>query len=481
MQQGSEVTLEASAKRDRLHFTLDGEERAVNTRGCVRNLGGVSLVGEMDLARMNDAAFHSAHAKAVAEELVAQGVDVQMSQFSQAIVSPTSAHLQAAPHPSPPPAFVLDLCGAWGLAGLLVAQLVRCDGNPATRVLAVAEGEETATILNTLAKENGLGPDRYVATADRLVDLASRGEVVYGACASDLDDSAIDQSSRDAVGDSTACRWPGRRNEIPSTNRWSVVMASSLVEGSGLLKQGGLGDLELCRRFVCADGGDSGTGENRSATFVPGSLEVICQGLQRASLQSESRVQSGCCCGVDVTPVNAFGVANFRELDLSAAAPCDAEGTGQSDCGNTHADGIRAGAKPGCSGEEEAFLTAPVVCYELDLADVKAAPDGCLKRRTTRLQVRRGGTLHAVAYWYRQRPRAPAGSEYRVVLDTGPHASVHGQGYSSHFRQAAVLLAQPIEVVEGQCIDLSVFCNSSVGAVVQLLDFADTEALPERK
>ncbi|CAN0025645.1 unnamed protein product, partial [Ectocarpus sp. 12 AP-2014] len=203
--EGSEVSLGASSRVDRLRFTVNGQEgllynsvvaaetpseviaRGIGDRtvgeGSLRTAyksNGPVYLGEMDMARLNDGPFHASQAKAVAEALVAQGMEISMPAAARQ--GPRSRSVasssQTPAHHSPPPAFVLDLCGAWGVAGLLVANMERsADGAPATRVLAVAESEESAAILNAIAKENGLGPDRYVATADGLVDLASRGGV----------------------------------------------------------------------------------------------------------------------------------------------------------------------------------------------------------------------------------------------------------------------------------------------------------------
>lgn len=125
----------------------------------------------------------------------------------------------------------------------------------------------------------------------------------------------------------------------------------------------------------------------------------------------------------------------------------------------------------------EGFLTPSAVCYSLDLAEVKAGPDGCLPRRSARLLVHRDGTLHAIAYWYRQRlgPAAAAGpgETCAAVLDTGPIPSEGDDWSSSHFRQAAVLLKEPIAVTVGQCIELCVFCNTSKGVIVEVLSITD--------
>lgn len=518
--EGDELALGASADRDRLHFTLHGDEGAVvdSTAGwtaredTIGNVSGKSkgnavgdssgpcLLGEMDLARLNDGQFHLAHATAVAEALVARGVDTGIARScgshastnypaqqrpvtSSAAVAPVET--AAAP---PPPAFILDLCGAWGVAGLLVAQLERRDGSPATRVLAVAEGKEAAAKLNALAEENGLGPDRYLATSDELVEFISRGAVAarVGRVSNGLTNASGDRVCLETVpGGSNYC-WPGRDNGF----EWAVVMGSSLVEGSGLLKQGGLGDLELCRRFIQDDAGEADA--SLRATFVPGHLEVICQGLQRASLASENRVQHDSCCGVDVEPVNAFSVANFRELDLSDAARSEFDaGAGESGgvdtmqhsfCGRETT--TRAGNRCLSEGGEayltqEAFLTPPAVCYSLDLAKVQAGPDGCLQRRSARLHVRRDGTLHAIAYWYRQRlgpAAARPGNGAASTLDTGPvpRPGAGDDWCSSHFRQAAVLLKESIAVTAGQCIHLSVFCNTSKGVVIEVSGITDS-------
>eukprot|EP00752_Nemacystus_decipiens_P012097 g10724.t1 len=514
LSEGSELEFRSSAGLDRLHFTLNGEEGIVDeyafaggtqSEGASGSLGGASddrrkltvdgrnssssssssgggpvFLGEMDLARLNDGHFHLSHAHAVAQALAQQGVVVSMpprvSQgraFSSTPVrAPSSA--QVAP---PPPAFVLDLCGAWGVAGLLVAQLEHQAGaGPATRVLAVAESEDAAAVLNAIARENGLGPDRYTATADRLIDLASRGGVVEARPGGG--------ASRDPGGNDTASEraldrghetygWPGHGSELG----WAVVMASSVVEGSGLLKQGGLGDLELCRQFTSQGGRN---------VFVPGRLEVVCQGLQRASLFSENRVQSKDCCGVDVHPVNAFSVATFRELNLSGATPCGGESSAKAAAAAVAGPGKKAvGCEDGCTGreprtclgatlnankdedggdDEEAFLTAPLACYELDLARLQAGSDGCLERRSANLRVERAGTLHAIAYWYRQ------SFGTTVVLDTRPEP----HDSSSHFRQAAVLLKEPMVVTAGQCLKLCVFCNTSKGFVVQVVGVSES-------
>ncbi|CAM9571626.1 unnamed protein product [Scytosiphon promiscuus] len=559
--EGRNVRLGASAGLDRLRFAVNGQEGFVpnqlatgtapgdgaaglsshsmdtgstmtGSSGASTNGGHVHL-GEMDLARLNDGAFHSSHAAAVAEALSAQGVEAQMPTRPlkiptasegkattgwNSLPAPTSktppaalatagistiAHDNHLPPPSPPPpAFVLDLCGAWGVAGLLVAQLERREqsGTPATRVLAVAESGEAAAVLNAIARENGLGPDRYVATADRLIDLAANGgEIAHDSApgASGGDTSAVVHvggrqssaangragggSERGGSGDARGrpeFDWPTRGSGLA----WAVVMASSLVEGSGLLKQGGLGELELCREFVSHGGrfrsGGGGGGHAPPTAFAPGRLEVVCQGLQRASLLSENRVRSDRCCGVDVDPVNAFSVATFRELDLSKASPCC--GSGESTAAATAAAAGRnreqadrtgrdvnqrssAGRRASCGGrqrkegdeEKEAFLTEAAVCYDVDLADVRAGPGGCLERRPASLRVRRAGTLHAIAYWYRQNLGTA------VMVDTLPSTS-------SHFRQAAVVLKEPVEVEAGQSIDVCVFCHTSKGVVVQV-------------
>ncbi|CAN0238962.1 unnamed protein product, partial [Pylaiella littoralis] len=565
LHEGRDVRLEASAGLDRLRFALNGQKGFVADAGSIvadtatkpsegagrkgrndgkgegnlrtddsssssssRKVNGSVFVGEMDLARLNDGLHHLAHAHAVARALVARGTEVRVplrSTPSAPAAAPAPAHAAAPPSPCPP-AFILDLCGAWGVAGLLVAQLEHCaDGAPATRVLAVAESEEAASVLNAIARENGLGPDRYVATADGLVDLASRGRVAEEAPPAAV---AADGASRsygggggggggghialsgdpalafdrgslggDCCGSGKA--WPSRG----SGSGWAVVMASSLVEGSGLLKQGGLGDLEVCRRIVTDDSGNNSSvsdgGRTNATSFVPGRLEVVCQGLQRASLLSENRVLSEHCCGVDVDPVNAFSVASFRELDLSAATPCCcSSGSGSSAAAATAAAAAAAaaateknssregeditqcnsknsvgGSNQAAKGrgdnkeegdDEEVFLTAAVACYDLDLAGLRAGPDGCLERRSASLRVERAGTLHAIAYWYRQslgsaavldtRPAATACSDHRDASSSSP---------LSHFRQAAVLLHDPIPVTVGQRIDIG-SCTSILQA-----------------
>lgn len=606
MSDGDDVVLGASAGRDRLHFTLHGDDGAVidstagwaargdavgsvsgiseglagenslencdatskaNLSGAVGNGSGTSegnsavddhscgpcLLGEMDLARLNDGQFHLAHATAVVEALVARGVDTAIpcswrSQTSTRNAAQASTNCPAQQRPvmilsaemasvetavaAPPPAFILDLCGAWGVAGLLVAQLERRDGSPATRVLAVAEGKEAAANLNALAKENRLGPDRYLATSDELIEFISRGAV---AKSMESGTSGLDASEHclEAVPGGRNCCWPGHDNGF----EWAVVMGSSLVEGSGLLKQGGLGDVELCRHFFRDGAGIGGNEASPGITFVPGHLEVVCRGLQRESLVSENRVQYDSCCGVDVEPVNAFSVANFRELDLSAAVRSELDADGgesggigtnmqESCCGRgvitTWAGGDNGDVgtmQQNCGGEatttrtavsrcldegaavsegldggeeglatrtvvsrclsegQEGFLTPSAVCYSLDLANVKAGPDGCLPRRSARLLVHRNGTLHAIAYWYRQRlgPAAAGarGEKCAAVLDTGPTPREGDDWSSSHFRQAAVLLKEPIVVTAGQSIELCVFCNTSKGVVVEVLGIAD--------
>lgn len=497
---------------DRLRLTLNGDEGvgvdsnpqwAWNELG-IRNQGGhgasnvvgpstpVSL-GEMDLARLNDWQFHSAHATAVREALAARGIEAEMRHSPESLVTHAFAGRQWTSIPSsasapssfgdptaapPPPAFVLDLCGAWGLAGLLVAALECRDGTPAARVLAVAESEEAAAALNALANENGLGPDRYVAIADSFVGAVSRGAVSARATLGSRADATSDGHDFEAARYQMACH-PGLESGWGFMDRWSVVMVSSLVEGSGLLKQGGLADLEFCRRVLDDGGGDVGRAKGASSTtFLPGSLEVVCQGLQRASLLAENRVQSDRCCGVDIDPVNAFGVANFRELDLSAATPYVVV-DGMDEFGGEGAIeqilGEQAVQLTVCDEGEEAFLTLPVVCYDLDLANVRAGPDGCLRRRSTRLRVQRDGTLQALAYWYRQRLGSAEGFD-PVVLDTGPGPTEDDGCSSFHFRQAAVLLEKPVAVTTGQFIELSVFCNTSMGVVVQVLGIADASS-----
>lgn len=432
---------------DRSELIADGSNSGGN--------GGPVFLGEMDLARLNDGRFHLSHARAVAQALAEQDVLVSMPRTisqdnaSTSVRAPSYAQVAPSP-PPPPPAFILDLCGAWGVAGLLVAQLEHQTGaGPATRVLAVAEGEEAAAVLNAMARENGLGPDRYMATADKLIDLASRGGVVEASPAeiASRHSGGGNATSHGAVDrDRNAHGWPGHGSGLG----WAVVMASSVVEGSGLLKQGGLGDLELSRQFTSQGG-------RNVNVCVPGRLEVVCQGLQRASLFSENRVQSKGCCGVDVHPVNAFSVATFRELDLSTATPCS---------GGSSATAAAGTGKKTVGCEDEAFLTAPLVCYELDLADIQAGSDGCLERRLVDLRVERAGTMHAIAYWYRQ-SLGPT-----VVLDTRPEPRVLSAS-SSHFRQAAVLLKEPMAVTAGQCLKLCVFCNTSKGFVVQVMGLSE--------
>lgn len=496
--------MEASAGRDRLHLTLNGRGVAVeslatdaataeeatrqrahqdqsdNAGGARRGReelgsgGGPCFVGEMDMARLNDGSFHKAHAHAVARALEARGISIKSLQASTPgiLPAPSAQHSGSGTATLSQPARVLDLCGTWGVAGLLVAQLEGCNGEPATRVISVAESPQAAAVLNALATENGLGPDRYMAIADSLVNVASRSAVKAGgenrdSLAGDLSDHCAAAGSLPA----NRCK-PGKGEGLG----WSVVMASSLVEGSGLLRQGGLEDLELCQRFLCdGTGDDRGVETGLSTAFVPCSISVVCRGLQRASLLSENRVRPECCSGVDVSPVNSFGVENFRELDLSRAACAAARRTSEfgneSDVSKDHRDAPEAegGISAGFPREQEAFLTLPVVCYDLDLANVRAeGDDGCLPRRRTRMRVQHDGTLHAVAYWYRQRLFG------EVEIDTGPCAalSVDGDrsaGGTSHFRQAAVILDRPVDVKEGQYVDLCVFCNTSLGVVVQVL------------
>lgn len=661
---GGDVVLEVSPGHDRLHLALNGvegipaasaidvsmptnssERETTSISGChVSGCTSVGadrasqvLVGEMDLARLNDQQFHRSYATAVAAVLAARGTlaaaappprSLPASRGLQAqlpaplpcsgdkrrsvptfprdspLVAPTSASAavdRASPGttPSPihadigvsavpaalasstPPAYVLDLCGAWGMSGLLVAQLEMEDGRPATRVLALCgDGEEeAAAAMNTLARENGLGPDRYVASAVSLLEFASCGggdqiadRLSGGLVAHSFEANATAVCcGRDRR---NCCCWPRRCRVMNNTTgegaggsskhdglRWSIVMASSIVEGSGLLRQGALGDLELCRRFICG-GGDGGGGGadgssekvdgNLAATFVPGSLEVVCQGLQRASLLSENRVLSSSassssrsslsskekyccrCCGVDVSPVNTFGVANFRELDLSAAAGgAAADSTGVRMIPSTARRAISRNkwSSGGHHGDEaayrdrwknvervssdatvrmnhqddheqgeqqETFLTDAVMSYKLQLDDVRAGLDGCTPRRSSRLRVELDGTLHAIAYWYRQRlvgskaittAAGPVGGESdagssAAVLDTGP-AVIGGMQrddgddeccsrfHFSHFRQAAVLLDEPVVVRVGQAVDLSLFCTTSHGVLIQVLGIVD--------
>lgn len=695
LQEGADATLRASAGRDRLHLTLDGNEgisKSVDTganapphlakpsrpkcstsgsqimRGSSPEAVGADnddghgehfFLGEMDLARLNDQTFHESYATAVARVLATtQGMNAStacamrpsqstphFAPLAGPLVSPlpngkgsppqiTADNPVAAPlavttftgEPSPfaaatstnaagsagvptagalvsPPAspsYVLDLYGAWSLAGLLVAQLELEGGGPATKVLALCgDGEvEIAAAMNALARANGLESDRYVALAVGLIEFASwvAEEVDSEGDPSNPGDTAASpvttRTGRDVSNDSSSagslvsdvkasalgsccgrgprnCRcWPRRRRcgrtkqnraSAPEDRgssehdgrEWSVVLASSVVEGSGLLRQGVLGDLELCRRFICAGDSDSAIGDDcgenrngdgsggRGAAFLPGSLEVVCQGLQRASLLAENRVLStpssasseqrecGRCCGVDVTPVNAFGVANFRELDLSRAADAAASATldgipvdftadisilaGKT---NDHASlqntqnsaetcGISDAVDHDCDKrermqpeeEEEVFLTKPAVTYKLNLSDVRAGVDGCTPRRSAHLPVARRGTLHAIAYWYRQRLVEPhsdgvegskSSSVGASVVDTGPvhtevrHAGDEGdhtlhcsrEGFS-HFRQAALLLDEPVAVDAGQVVDLSVFCTTSQGVVIQVLGIRD--------
>lgn len=597
LKSGDVLTLGASPGRDSLHLTLNGEQgmaspvaadsksgidRAMNGSQVRFDSGSGSggdachfLLGEMDLARLNDEGFHRVQATAVAELLAARGIRTTPRPFPPcpassiassscnegpaAMLSKSSAASAVLSTRPPPPAYILDLCGAWGLAGLMVAQLETDGGRPATRVLALCSDgeEEAATAMNALARENGLGPDRYLATAQSLVELTFDREELGGKADHGTDQRKGGVASGSASGDgrcgiSRGCRskrdtttccgkslgdcscWPGPPQpcgyEAASTtnNRldWSIVMASSIVEGSGLLRQGALGDLELCRRLFCNRGrrDDSRirSSVGTSAGFVPGSIEVVCRGLQRASLLSEYRVlqvpasdgdtEKCCrCCRVDVTPVNAFGVRNFRELDLSAAtvaatarsnvipsaAPAQiTKGQGNGGMckdardhvgGQRHSSSVNASEVADEGGddeaEEEAFLTEAIVCYDIVLDDVRAGPDGCFPRRSSRLRVDRDGTLHAIAYWYRQRlaeseeSSSPTGRG--VMLDTGPdgavrrgHDSTNGdkctRGFS-HFRQAAMLLDKPTVVMAGQWIDVSVFCTTSQGVVIQTL------------
>lgn len=496
--------MEASAGRDRLHLTLNGREgvaieslvtdvamtdeattrhkarqdQSGDASGACRRReelgsgGGPCFVGEMDMARLNDGSFHKAHAEAVAKALEAQGIAIKSFQSSKpgTIPAPSAQHSRSgtATMCPLPPARVLDLCGTWGLAGLLVAQLEGCNGEPATRVISVAESPQAAAVLNALARENNLGPDRYMAIADSLVNVASRSVVKAGGENRD----SLSSDHRAEAGSLPANRCELGKGEGQG---WSVVMASSLVEGSGLLRQGGLEDLELCQRFMCDDTGGN-AGDDRevetglSTAFVPSSISIVCRGLQRASLLSENRVRPECCSGVDVSPVNSFGVENFRELDLSRAACAAARRTSEfrneRDVSQDHRD-APVGASYGFPRDQEAFLTLPVVCYDLDLANVRAEDDRCLPRRRTRMRIEHDGTLHAVAYWYRQHLFG------EIEIDTGPCAALSGEwgrsaGATSHFRQAAVVLDRPVEVKEGQFVDLCVFCNTSLGVVVEV-------------
>lgn len=693
---GGDAALEASAGRDCLHLTLNGNEGISTTQSAkpIRRKNPTSgsqvvresapkaartdnderhaehfFLGEMDLARLNDQTFHESYAAAVADILAinhrieaSTACAMQPSQSTPHLAplagplippltdrrgappqvtadNPVAAPLDdttftsepspfaaatstnvagaagvpaagALSSPSASPAYVLDLYGAWSLAGLFVARLELEGGGPATKVLALCgDGEvEIAEAMNALARENGLESDRYMAFAVGLIEFASwvagggdcEGDPNHGgdttaspvttptgrdvSNSSSLAGGIVSQVKAGALGACCGrsprdCRcWPRRRRRSRQKHNratvedggspehdgreWSVVIASGVVEGSGLLRQGVLGDLELCRRFICAVDSDSAAsdncGENRygdggggpGAAFVPGSLEVVCQGLQRASLLSENRVlsspssasseQRDCCrcCGVDVTPVNAFGVANFRELDLSRAAnaaAATADGIRADPNANPTADTSIHGNKwndnasrqntqssvETCSTsdaidhnrdkrervqqeeDEEVFLTKPAVTYKLDLSDVQAGADGCTPRRSAHLPVARRGTLHAIAYWYRQRlfePRSNAvagstglgersdasSSVDAGVLDTGPvrgevrHAGDEGDhtlqcrsGGFPHFRQAAVLLDEPVAVDAGQVVDLNVFCTTSQGVVIQVSGIRD--------
>ncbi|CAM9947198.1 unnamed protein product, partial [Sphacelaria rigidula] len=545
LQVGGDAALEASAGRDCLHLTLNGNEGISTTQSAkpIRRKNPTSgsqvvresapkaartdnderhaehfFLGEMDLARLNDQTFHESYATAVADILAinhrieASTASATSTNVAGAAGVPAAGALSS---PSASPAYVLDLYGAWSLAGLFVARLELEGGGPATKVLALCgDGEvEIAEAMNALARENGLESDRYMAFAVGLIEFAS-WVAGGGDCEGDPNhggDTTASPVTNPTGQDGGSPEHDGRE--------WSVVIASGVVEGSGLLRQGVLGDLELCRRFICAVDSDSAAsdncGENRygdggggpGAAFVPGSLEVVCQGLQRASLLSENRVlsspssasseQRDCCrcCGVDVTPVNAFGVANFRELDLSRAAnaaAATADGIRADPNANPTADTSIHGNKwndnasrqntqssvETCSTsdaidhnrdkrervqqeeDEEVFLTKPAVTYKLDLSDVQAGADGCTPRRSAHLPVARRGTLHAIAYWYRQRLFEPRSN------------AVAGGGFP-HFRQAAVLLDEPVAVDAGQVVDLNVFCTTSQGVVIQVSGIRD--------
>lgn len=527
LHEGHAVALRASAGRDRLHISVDRDEGAQSsvtptsqalskdTHGDVatkiQGTGPRYQVGEQDLARLNDTRFNGAYATAVELALRKRGLDVVtpasagassawacvpschipggIDNATASAFSPrgdnASESITSAPTATRvlPPAYVLDLCGAWGVAGLLAAKLEHRDGTPATRVLALVENKDAAAALNSLAKENGLGRDRYLASAKGIVDLAS-------CCASsarcgegdpaDWFDVVSEAESKEGFDSSSQPRM-----ETSNRHGWSVVLAS-IVEGSGLLRQGALGDLEFCRRFICCSH-ESGTDTSTSSTvFVPSSLEITCRGLQRTSLLSENRVISGTgccrCVGVDVDPVNAFGVTNFRELDLSIAAGIRRESIRQVD-GFASAGSVSGAANdmscaaPGVSddGDDEAFLTEATVCYDIDIGDVQAGPDGCLARRSAQLRVDRDGVLHAVAYWFRQHlGSSESHGDVDNTLETGPEVGEGPEhGTYSHFRQAAVLLKKPMAVMQGQRINLSVFCTTSQGVVVQVLGITD--------
>lgn len=520
---GDVAQLRVSAGRDRLHVDIyggrgigpadgrvfHGDQAGEDDQGGPEGgIGRLFRVGEQDLARLNDEHFHRTYAMSVQEALPACGRVVSMraptgprhaptrSSVSRTPGSAGSSTPISLPMESPPgagstdmplatsqtsPAHVLDLCGTWSVAGLLAARLARPDGTPATRVLALVEGEEIALALNLLARENGLGRDRYLASPMCLDDLVARWVSARGS--SDGPRRSVDwfQLVAGAESAGNGCDPGGQAASDVSHDYgpgWCMVLAS-IVEGSGLLRQGALGDLELCRRFLCR--GDGGLG----ASFLPASLDVICRGLQRASLVAENHVGGGGCrsrCpGVDVTPVNAFGVSNFRELDLSRAAQAELLGTGgaavpsRPSAAADAVDGSRRGEiYPPDGGDDEVFLTDECVCYELELGNIEMGPEGLLSRRSSVLRIARGGTLHAVAYWFRQRFGPSGGFTGQRSIDTGPRVGCDGDhGGPSHFRQAAIVLDEPMSVLEGQVVELDVFCTSSQGVVIQVTGISE--------
>lgn len=524
---GRFVALDASVARDRLCFDvgIDADTRSGDTpsdqiprrngdSGDEENddMSDQSLqLGEQDLARLNDDGFHSVFAMAVKRVLDKHRLETlapapgrtshiptlscPQGRASRKIEHVTSvSQSRSADHSLPesgqsndaesgsspvPRPFVLSLCGAWSVSGLLIAQLGHEDGALAPRVLALVDDEEAAGALNALARENGIGPGSFLASSESLANLVSGGSL-----------SRRGLGREESVADwfQLACGGVGREphdsadpvdDESPRCGGRLLVLAS-IVEGSGLLRQGGLGDLELCRRFLGTGRQGEDCGASR-AEFLPGSLDIVCCGLQKASLLTENRVfpddNYGRYMGVDLSPLNSFGVRNFRELDLSRASQTTSQiargsESRESDQGEVkNTEGARVSLAIGSRQEEvEAFLTDAEVCYELDLGGIEAGMDSCLPRRSARLRIRRNGVLHAIAYWFRQRFRTLADSQEDFVVDTGPSVETEdSSSTSSHFRRAAVLLHEPLVVTEGQIVDLVVFCTLSQGVVFEIL------------
>ncbi|CAM9175374.1 unnamed protein product [Choristocarpus tenellus] len=513
LREGETAILESSASADRLQFYLKSEAGSsilkpgppLYAGKCNGRDGEIKdkhegdvvnkdeyLLGEMDMARLNDDTFHKVNADGVERALrtcfcfrseMRTGPSTNPKTLEPAglALHPVNALHKA---PMSTPLGVLDLCGSWCLAGILVAHRSKTEGGCTVRVLALADGPATALALNALAAKNGVGCDQYWATTASIVEISAAAITTpsYEDCSYCLQESA--SMCSDCGG---CCHRPeglgwygGRDGRVAgSWTGWSVVMAPSLVDGSGLLRQGILGDLEFCRRFLVTGGvkqaEDAGramtcTAESQHSCFVPISLEVVCQGIQQKSLLSENQVFAGWgCCGVDISPVNNFGVNTFRELDLTRKIEnpryCQGGKIGE----NTPLCPIDGQGERVVAGEdEEVALTEPTTCYVLNIAEVCAGADGCLPLREESVPVCRDGTLHGVAFWFKMKlgeaDTGVSGGKC-LLLNTGSG----GEGNNkSHFRQAAVLLEKPVYVQRGQRVEVTLFCTLNQGVTVKI-------------